>query len=146
MASPTDKAETDYDSLIAKAEAAVEGLRDIYREQLTQDVAALGDLWARIETGGISNALLDEIHGIAHNVKGQGGSFGYDLVTEIGASFCDYLRSGRRASPGELNIINMHIRMLRTVSENDITGDGGETGLRIVEKLRLLTSGVKPAD
>jgi chemotaxis protein histidine kinase CheA len=143
MASPTDKAESDFNSLIARAEAAVEALRDVYREQLSEDVAALNEIWARVEAEGPSEALLNEIHAIAHNVKGQGGSFGYDLVTEIGASFCDYLRSGTRSTPDELNIINMHIRMLRTVSENNITGDGGDTGRRIVEKLRFLTGGVK---
>lgn len=143
MASPTDKAESDFNSLIAKAEAAVEALRDVYREQLIEDVAALNETWSRVEAEGANDAWLDQIHSIAHNVKGQGGSFGYDLVTEIGASFCDYLRSGKRGAPDELNIINMHIRMLRTVSENNITGDGGETGRRIVEKLRLLTSGAK---
>ena len=79
------------------------------------------------------------MHSIAHNIKGQGGSFGYDLVTVIGASFCDYLRSGTRVSPEERNIVNMHIRMLKTVSDNNIAGDGGETGQRIAEKLRALT-------
>ncbi|PKQ08852.1 MAG: hypothetical protein CVT73_05620 [Alphaproteobacteria bacterium HGW-Alphaproteobacteria-12] len=60
-------------------------------------------------------------------------------MSEIGASFCNYLRSGSRVSPEERNIVHIHIRMLKTVSENDIFGAGGETGMRIVEKLRVLT-------
>lgn len=139
MAIPKDDKSPDFESLIAQAEAAVEALRDTYRVQLSSDVAELCDIWSRIETEGVSTDLLDALHGVAHNVKGQGGSFGYELVTEIGASFCDYLRSAKRVSPDELNIVHMHIRMLKRVSDDDISGDGGDTGARIVEKLRLLT-------
>lgn len=139
MGFPKDETGSEYGSLIAQAEAAVEALRDTYREQLVLDVAALEDAWARFEGGAPAEESLAEIHSIAHNIKGQGGSFGYDLVTSIGASFCDYLRSGSRVSPDERNIVHMHIRMLKTVSENNIFGDGGETGRRIAEKLNALT-------
>ncbi|MBO6633400.1 Hpt domain-containing protein [Parvibaculum sp.] len=139
MAIPKDDKSPDFASLIAQAEAAVEALRDTYRVQLSSDVAELCDIWSRIETEGASSELLDALHGVAHNIKGQGGSFGYELVTDIGASFCDYLRGGKRVSPDELNIVHMHIRMLKRVSDDDLSGDGGETGARIVEKLRLLT-------
>src|SRR5690554_5778102 len=144
MARMDEASAASHEDMIAQAEAAVAALRDSYRMQLASDVAALEAAWACLGEGKSLADVFAEVHAIAHNIKGQGGSFGYDLVTEIGASFCDYLRSGKRVAPDELNIINMHIRMLRTVSENNITGDGGDTGRRIVEKLRLLTSGVKP--
>ncbi len=93
MAIPKDDKSPDFESLIAQAEAAVEALRDTYRVQLSSDVAELCDIWSRIETEGVSSDLLDAPHGVAHNVQGQGRSFGYELVTELGASFCYYLRS-----------------------------------------------------
>lgn len=136
---PKDEKASEFENLIAQAEAAVEALRDTYRQQLAKDVDALFEVWSRLEAGAPIEGILDELHGIAHNIKGQGGSFGYDLVTDIGASFCRYLRSSPRVAPEELNIIQMHIRMLKTVSDNNIFGDGGETGARIVEKLRILT-------
>jgi chemotaxis protein histidine kinase CheA len=139
MGFPEDEATGDYATMIAQAEAAVEALRDTYREQLVNDVAELEKVWTRFEGGAPAEETLTELHSIAHNIKGQGGSFGYDLVTTIGASFCDYLRSGSRVSPDERNIVHMHIRMLKTVSENNISGDGGETGRRIAEKLSALT-------
>lgn len=139
MAMPMDEASNDFEGMVARAEAAVEALRETYREQLAEDVATLDGVWSRVEAEGMDQAKLDEIHSIAHNIKGQGGSFGYDLVTEIGASFCDYLRSSPRMAPDELAIVSMHIRMLKNVSDNNITGDGGETGARLVAKLRQLT-------
>lgn len=141
MAIPMDDASDDFESMIARAEAAVEALRETYREQLAEDVASLCAVWSRIESEGVDQAKLDELHSIAHNIKGQGGSFGYDLVTDIGASFCAYLRASPRMAQNELAIISMHIRVLKNVSDNNITGDGGETGARLLEKLHQLTSG-----
>lgn len=139
MGIPKDEKTPEFESLIAQAEAAVEALRDTYRLQLSADVAELEAIWSRFEEGASVEETLEALHAVAHNIKGQGGSFGYDLVTDIGASFCDYLRSAERRSSEELNIVHMHIRMLKTVSEHDISGDGGETGQRIVEKLKALT-------
>ena len=76
----------DFDDMIAQAEAAVAALRDSYREQLVADVAALQEVWSRLDAGAAPAQVLKDVHAIAHNVKGQGGSFGYDLVTAIGAS------------------------------------------------------------
>ena len=127
-----------YEEMIAQAEAAVASLRGAYREQLTEDVAALVDLWAKLDPRA-PDATLDEIHSFAHNIKGQGGSFGYDLITSIGASLCDYLRSGHHVSVRELDIVHAHLKLLKLVSDNDISGTGGEMGQRIVERLRSLT-------
>ena len=99
MGTTRDEDVADYNRLISRAEAAVEALRDTYRQQLADDVTALNGIWSRLESGEPAAAILDELYGIAHNIKGQGGSFGYDLVSEIGASFCNYLRSGSRGSP-----------------------------------------------
>ncbi|HEY4344111.1 MAG TPA: Hpt domain-containing protein [Parvibaculum sp.] len=128
-----------YEDMIAQAEAAVAALRDSYREQLVADSAALIDIWASLEQGATPTDVLHEIHAVAHNVKGQGGSFGYDLVTSIGASLCDYIRSGDRTSADGLNIVHAHIKILKMVGDNDISGTGGETGERIVAKLHALT-------
>lgn len=134
------KSAPDYETMIAQAEAAVAALRDSYRDTLAADIASLEVIFARLPAGAPPAEVLKEIHSVAHNVKGQGGSFGYDLVTSIGASLCDYLRSGDRADQRSLDIVHAHIKLLKLVSDNDLSGTGGETGARIVEKLRALTS------
>jgi chemotaxis protein histidine kinase CheA len=133
------KSSPSYEEMIAQAEAAVAALRDTYREQLAADVVTLGEIWSRLDPEN-PDPVLQEVQSLAHNIKGQGGSFGYDLVTSIGAFLCDYMRKSRRASPKELEIILAHIKLLKLVSDNDISGVGGETGERIVERLRALTA------
>ncbi len=106
--------------MLAQAEAAVAALRDSYREQLLADVASLLEIWTGLEDGVAPSVIMSQIQSVAHNVKGQGGSFGYETADEI-------------------NIVHAHIKILKMVSENDIAGTGGETGERIVAKLAALT-------
>src|SRR5690606_20473288 len=90
------KSTPDYEAMIAHAEAAVAALRDSFRETLAEDIASLEEIFSRLDKGVPPADVLKDIHSIAHNIKGQGGSFGYHLITSIGASLCDYLRTGDR--------------------------------------------------
>lgn len=134
------KSAPSYEAMIAQAEAAVAALRDSYRATLAADIVSLEEIFARLHSGAAPEDVLKDIHTVAHNIKGQGGSFGYDLVTSIGASLCDYIRTGERRDERALEIVRTHIKLLKLVSESDLFGDGGETGRRIVERLRVLTA------
>ena len=129
----------DFEAMVAQAEAAVAALSASYREQLVADAETLSEIWASLEQGTSVNDVMSQLQSLAHNIKGQGGSFGYDLVTSVGASLCDYIRSGERRSVDELNIVHVHIKILKMIAENDISGTGGDTGARIIAKLVALT-------
>lgn len=137
MGSP-EKA-VDFEAMVAQAEAAVAALAASYRGQLMSDVKTLLAMWGGLEQGRPVTEVLAEIQALAHNIKGQGGSFGYDLVTSVGASLCDYIRNAERSSVDELNIIHAHIKILKMIADNDISGTGGDTGARIIVKLAALT-------
>ena len=129
----------DFEAMVAQAEAAVAALSASYYGQLTSDVKTLSGMWDSLEQGRPVPEVLAEIQSLAHNIKGQGGSFGYDLVTSVGASLCDYIRHAERRSVDELNIVHAHIKILKMIADNDISGTGGDTGARIIAKLAALT-------
>lgn len=129
----------DFEAMVAQAEAAVAALSASYREQLVADVETLTEIWASLEQGAPVDGVMSQLQSLAHNIKGQGGSFGYNLVTSVGASLCDYIRSGERKSIDEMNIVHAHIKILKMIAENDISGTGGDTGARILAKLAALT-------
>lgn len=129
----------DFEAMVAQAEAAVAALSASYHGQLASDVKALSGMWDSLEQGRPVREVLAEIQSLAHNIKGQGGSFGYDLVTSVGASLCGYIRHAERKSADELNIVHAHIKILKMIADNDISGSGGDTGARIIAKLAALT-------
>ena len=77
----------------------------------------------------------------AMDLKGQGGSFGYDLITQIGDTLKRFTKNQQSASDRDVDIIAAHIDALRTVLTQNIRGDGGEVGQQIVAGLLKLTSG-----
>lgn len=124
---------------IAQAEAAILSLKAGYKDQLALDVAEVGRLWEQIDVTRPDAAVLRDLFSMAHNIKGQAGSFGYDLVTEIGSSMCNLLRNGTPTETS-LGAVGHHVQVLRRVVERDVTGNGGTAGRKIMEKLAEISN------
>ena len=80
-----------------------------------------------------------EIANVAHDIKGNGGSFGYDLMTAIGGSLSTFCRaiggSGAEIGDARLEVIRVHIDAMKMVIDHGLEGDGGETGADMVAML-----------
>lgn len=126
---------------LAQAEAAINALKGEYVHQLRADADQLTKVFASVNSDNPEAALLEELFGISHNLKGQAGSFGYDLVTSIAASLCDLLRSQNGpATAHDVKVIGQHVQVLERIVDKGVVGDGGETGKKIVQSLRDLHS------
>lgn len=135
---PTDDIDEldDLPDAVREAEAAVAALAANYSEWVKEDLGQAREALARAQDSAPDNgAAVAAIFGVCHNIKGQGGSFGYDLVTSIGESLCDYIREGEAASEKKLKVIEAHIAAIEFVVENKISGDGGDAGKDLVAKL-----------
>ena len=77
---------------IAKAEAAVAELAESYIDWALKDLAELQARFAaiRAETADPRQRVLD-LFQTAHDMKGQGATFGYPLVTQVAKHLCHYV-------------------------------------------------------
>ena len=75
-------------------------------------------------------------YGAMHNLKGLGGSFGYDLVTDIADSCCILLKKTETRNGHVLKVCQAHLGALDGIIAKDIKGDGGPTGVAIITQLR----------
>ncbi|MCK5042116.1 MAG: Hpt domain-containing protein [Sphingomonadales bacterium] len=82
--------------------------------------------------------LRRDIFGICHDIKGMGGSFNYPLMTDAGTSICHYLRKLDETTPTENNLIEAHVKTMRVIIDNNITGSGGDTGKQLIDRLNEL--------
>jgi len=127
---------------LARAEEATTALRANYTE------------WARIDvdhTQTLLNAAkaapenrrgqLDLLYAAMHNIKGQGSSFGYPLVTRIGQSLCRLVAPGRALDDDALKIAQAHLDALKLVLAQKIAGKGGDVGDKLAARLESLTAG-----
>ena len=74
---------------------------------------------------------------ICHNIRGQGGTFGYDLITDIAASLCNYIEELESCDGDALTLISTHVDAMRAVITENATGDGGAIGQEISKSLNL---------
>ena len=80
---------------------------------------------------------LRAIHRIAHDMRGQGGSFGYPLMTRISASLSLLTEHARRHDAEMLGVVRAHLEAMRAIIVNRTTGDGDATAQQIARGLDL---------
>lgn len=131
-------AEDDLPDAVREAEEAIKALADtlvVWTGESLQSARAT--LAEAMETPGANQDAVHRIFGIAHDMKGQGGSFDYHLVTSIAGMLCDYVRDTKDPlDTPYLKVVEAHLSALGFVLDRAITGSGGEIGQKLEDKLR----------
>ena len=70
------------------------------------------------------------INEIAHDMRGQGGTFGYPLISHFGDSLYDasLFATGAPISDNHVEIVMAHVDAMNAVIKGRISGDGGAIG------------------
>lgn len=143
---------------LARAEAAVADLAKSYISWAMADVDRCSELLAaaRVATNGaatngaVRNGAAEAmpggdrmiatqaLHAVAHNIKGQGSSFGFQLMTRLGNSLCRLTRPKRFFPDADLNLVAAHLDAMRLVLTQEIRGDGGAPGEKLAQRLEML--------
>jgi hypothetical protein len=127
---------------LARAEEATTALRVNYTEWARIDVDQAQALVDAAKTDpDRRREHLDLVYAAMHNIKGQGASFGYPLVTRIGQSLCRLIAPGRALDEAGLKIAQAHVDALKLVLEKKIAGKGGDVGDKLAARLEGLTAG-----
>lgn len=126
----------------AEAEAALRALADEYPAYASADVAEmkrhLAELESRLTDAARAGAAL---FAVAHNVKGQGASFGYELMTLLGEALCERLRHDSAPGSAAIPVLRALVGGCEAVLREKITGDGGERGRDILAAAGLEAPG-----
>ena len=72
----------------------------------------------------------------AHDLKGQGATFGYPLITDVGSHLCALITSKKTYKTEDLEQIKQDILTMETILWKKLKGDGGAKGAAILEQLR----------
>ncbi len=131
-----DNGDRKLEAVLARAQAAVADLAKNYAPSTIADLDRCAALLKRAREDPAARASsVKDLYGIAHNIKGQGGSFGFPLVTRIGHSLCTLVRQERDFSDADLGVIQAHLDALRLILTKDIKGEGGEIGAKLATRL-----------
>jgi len=134
---------------LTKAEDTIRQLSADYPTWALEDLSRLESVLAKIES---ENELPDqagdtpakpplrEAYRISHDMRGQGGSFGYPLMTHIATSLCRFIDTLETTDKPARAILSAHTAAMRAILINKVSGDGGPLGQRIVTGLEQATA------
>jgi hypothetical protein len=114
----------DFDP-IARAEAALASLQDGFADWVQADVDRLHAGLEALRGDAADVAARRVLFSTAHDIKGQGATFGYPLLSEIGQRLCRLLEE---AGPLDVERVAAHVTALAGVLAGRLTGDGGGAG------------------
>ncbi len=123
--------------LLEEAEAQIGNMEDDYADWVRKSINALVQAINRcIENPKMASTHYESIHDIALELRGQGGVFGYPLVTTFGKSLYEYTSPGQRGiDPQHIELVKAHVDGINAVTRQKIKGDGGTVGAELVKSL-----------
>jgi len=81
---------------------------------------------------------VQRLYDLVHNIKGMGTSFDFQLMTVVGASLCNYIKSLGEGEAVNKRILDAHVRAFEVVLSNRIKGDGGPQGSALKARLEAI--------
>lgn len=119
-----------------KAELALKEMAEDYPDWVTGHIHKLSEQHSRcVDTPDIRHEFFDIMHHIAHDMKGQGGTFGYPLITDFADSLYEFTGNKADITDNHVEIVKSHIDSMRAVIKNRVSGDGGEVGTALKQEL-----------
>lgn len=123
--------------LLEQAEQQLERAALDFTEWAMGYLAKLSDLCTEaLMKPGRRDHYFAEINLLAHELRGQGGTFGYPLVSVFGKMLYDVTGEGCREDDHAVEIVKAHIDTMRAVLREKIAGDGGEVGRELLKGLK----------
>lgn len=135
----------ELEKRLAAADKKIAGAALGFTDWAGADVAEALAAVEKLADGGDGEEATGLIFRVAHDLKGQGSTFGYPLATQIAGLLCDFIRSAASDPSADLvSVIRAHLAALNLVLKQNIKGEGDEASRQLVEKLALAASRVAP--
>lgn len=133
---------------VERADNALKAMSGSMQEWLDADIERLQSARSEAEAAQWSFAALEKLGGVAHDIKGMGATYGYPLITQIGASLCRLIETdqGKALAQHDPTLVIAHIDALRAAVRDQVKDDQHPVGraLLLVLQTRVERLGVAP--
>ena len=120
---------------IAKAEAALKSLANNFTQWLADEITKLEAARQQVRTQGVSIETMENLYLRAHDLKGLGTTYGYQLITRIAGSLCRLIDDKEKRAGAPLDLVDAHIDAIKAAVRDDIKTDDHPVGRVLVEEL-----------
>jgi hypothetical protein len=127
----------------SKISGGLNALKPGWLDQADNDLIKMVEILDNMaKPDGAIDALAKQLHNLAHDLKGQAGTFGFTLLSAVAANLCHFLRKG--VASLDLPVLRAHHAALKFVLSKRLEGDGGAAGKAILAKLAGLSTSGSP--
>ena len=120
---------------IAKAEAALKSLSSNFAQWLADEITKLEAARAQVKTDGVTVETMENLYLRAHDLKGLGTTYGYQLITRIAGSLCRMIDDKEKRATTPMELVDAHIDAIKAAVRDDIKSDEHPTGRILVMEL-----------
>jgi len=124
------------ENMLSEAENVIASMANEYITWVKDDITRLEGFFEQFAAKQDASSL-HEIFEVSHDMKGQGGSFGYNLITTVTGSLCKVIEALQKKAPPygekEVSAIKVHIDAIKLIASEHIKGDGGDVGRQLVD-------------
>lgn len=121
---------------LAAAQEQFEKMAEDYPDWVQSVLTRLHEQHSRcVDTPGLRHTCFKRLNEIAHDMKGQGGTFGFNLISSFAVSLYDFTRPRDSYSDEVVELVKSHIDAMKAVIVGRVKGDGGEVGKELTETL-----------
>lgn len=125
------------EAAIAQANANLAAMADDYVRWATKDLAHAVEQVKALKSDPDKEAQrIIELFKNLHNIKGHGGTFGYDLITAVAAIACNILRERKTISEDARAVLERCVQLMAITLDKRVRGRGGEKGAKLLDKLQ----------
>ena len=120
---------------IAKAEAALKSLASNFAQWLNDEIVKLETSRQTVRAQGVTTETMENLYLRAHDLKGLGTTYGYQLITRIAGSLCRLIDDKEKRATVPLELVDAHIDAIKAAVRDDIKSDEHPVGRVLVEEL-----------
>ena len=122
-------------------------LRAYFEDTLSQRIAAVCAELDAAETDTAANRRghIGRMFRMVHDLKGQGGTFNYPLITDLGTALCAFVDGAHDFEESEIAIIRKFVESMRVVADHRIHQDGGDTDRALLGKMNQIVQNYEAA-
>ncbi|MEQ8586814.1 MAG: transcriptional regulator [Thalassobaculaceae bacterium] len=121
-------------AMVQKLEQVVHKARDTFTADIADRLVAMRTALRDVgDDPEAERQVLSLVYDHSLEIKGAGGTIGYDLLTAIGKSLNDFVTGMTELDRRRTDVIDLHIDALYVVLANRITGRGGPTEAAVLK-------------
>lgn len=120
---------------IAKAEAALKSLAGNFSQWLQDEITKLDAARQEVKVQGMTPETMENLYLRAHDLKGLGTTYGYQLITRIAGSLCKLIDEKDKRLSAPMSLVDAHIDGIKAAVRDDIKSDTHPVGAALAQEL-----------